>query len=192
MQTGDLIKMEKMREKYIKKVIPALKEKFGYKNDLAVPKLIKVVVNTGFNPAVKDEKTQKDIANDLAAITGQKTVNCRSKISEAGFKIRKGMIIGLKTTLRGQKMYDFLDKIVNIALPRCRDFRGLPKKSIDNKGNLNIGIKEHIVFPEISAEKSANIFGFEIAIASTAKTKKEGLELFKLLGFPIKIDKKEK
>lgn len=184
--------MEKIKEKYINKAIPAIKEKFGYKNDLAVPRIVKVIVNTGFNPAVKDEKAQKDIAADLMAITGQKMVDCRSKISEAGFKIRKGMIVGLKTTLRGQKMYDFLDKLVNIALPRCRDFRGLPQKSIDNEGNLNIGIKEHIVFPEISAEKATNIFGFEVAIASTAKNKKEGLELFKSLGFPIRIDKKNK
>ncbi len=184
--------MKNIKEKYQKKAIPGLKEKFGYKNDLAAPRIIKVVINTGFNPANKDEKTQKEIATDLSAITGQKAVSCRSKISEAGFKIRKGMIVGLKTTLRGSKMYDFLDRLVGIALPRCRDFRGLPEKNIDKEGNLNIGVKEHIVFPEISTESAKNIFGFEISVTTTAKTKEEGLELFKLLGFPIKIDKKEK
>jgi len=182
--------MENIKDRYTKEVIPKMKERFGYRNDLAVPRIIKVIVNTGFNPANKDDSAQKDIVNDLTAITGQRMVFCQSKISESGFKIRKGMIIGAKVTLRGQKMYDFLDRLVNIALPRCRDFRGLPEKNIDKGGNLNIGIKEHIVFPEISAESAKNIFGFEIAIATTAKTKEEGLELFKLLKFPIKIDKK--
>ncbi len=184
--------MQNIKEKYQKQTIPAMKEKFSYKNNLAVPRIIKVVINTGFNPANRDEKAQKEIANDLSMITGQKTISCRSKISEAGFKIREGMIIGFKTTLRGPKMYDFLDRLVNIALPRCRDFRGLPEKNIDKGGSLNIGIKEHIVFPEISTESAKNIFGFQISITTTAKTKKEGLELFKLLGFPIRIDKKEK
>jgi len=184
--------MQNIKEKYIKKVIPKMKELFGYRNDLAVPRIIKVVINTGFNPANRDEKAQKEIADDLSRIAGQKTVVCKSKISEAGFKIRKGMIVGFKATLRGSKMYDFLDRLVDIALPRCRDFRGLPEKNIDKEGNLNIGIKEHIVFPEISTESAKNIFGFEISITTTAKTKKEGLALFKLLGFPIKIDKKKK
>jgi len=184
--------MKNIKEKYQKEVIPLLKEKFGYKNNLAVPRIIKVVVNTGFNPSARNEKDQKEIADDLSAITGQKPVFRQSKISEAGFKIRKGMIVGLSATLRGRKMYDFLNRLVNIALPRFRDFRGLPEKNIDKDGNLNIGIKEHIVFPEISAESAKNIFGFEIAIVTTAKNKEQGIELFKLLGFPIKIDKKEK
>ncbi|MFH0805470.1 MAG: 50S ribosomal protein L5 [Patescibacteria group bacterium] len=184
--------MQNIKEKYQKEVIPTLKEKFGYKNNLAVPRIIKVVINTGFNPANRDKKAQGEIAEDLSAITGQKLVPCISKISEAGFKIRKGMTVGLKATLRGPKMYDFLDRLVNIALPRCRDFRGLPEKNIDQGGNLNIGIKEHIVFPEISTESAKNIFGFEISITTTAKTQEEGLELFKLLKFPIRIDKKKK
>jgi len=184
--------MQNIKEKYIKKVIPAMKERFGYRNNLAVPKITKVVVNTGFNPANRDDKAQKDIAKDLSTVTGQKVVLRSAKISEAGFKIRKGMVVGMSVTLRGQKMYDFLDKLVNIALPRCRDFRGLPVKNVDENGNLNIGVKEQIVFPEISTESAKNIFGFEIAFATTAKSKEEGIELFKLLGFPLKIDKKEK
>jgi len=183
--------MKNIKEKYQKEAIPALKEKFGYKNNLAVPRIVKVVINTGFNPANRNEKAQEEIAADLSVIIGQKTVSCQSKVSESGFKIRKGMVIGLKATLRGQKMYDFLDRLVNIALPRCRDFRGLPEKNIDREGSLNIGIKEQIVFSEISAENAKNIFGFQVSVTTTAKTKKEGLELFKLLGFPIKIDKKQ-
>ena len=186
------INMQNIKEKYIKKVVPAMKERFGYRNNLAVPKIVKVVVNTGFNPSNKDDKTQKDIANDLSVITGQKIVLRTAKISEAGFKIRKGMVVGMSVTLRGQKMYDFLDKLINIALPRSRDFRGLPLKNVDESGNLNIGIKEHIIFPEISTESAKNIFGLEMAFVTTASKKEEGIELFKLLGFPLKIDKKDK
>ncbi len=174
-----------MKEKYIKEVIPKIKEQFGYKNNLAVPRITKVVINTGFNPAVKDENTRKEIARDLALITGQKPVPCSAKKAEAAFKTRKGMIIGLMVTLRGQRMYDFLSRLINIALPRSRDFHGLSEKNIDQAGNFNIGIKEQIVFPEISAESTKNIFGLEIAVATTAKKHKEGLILFKLLGFPI-------
>ncbi|MBL7053077.1 MAG: 50S ribosomal protein L5 [Candidatus Portnoybacteria bacterium] len=177
--------MKNLKEKYIKEVLPVMKEKFGYKNDLAVPRIIKVVVNTGFNPAKKDEKTQKEMADSLSLITGQKAVSRQAKKSEAGFKIREGMVVGLSISLRGKNMYNFLDRLINIALPRSRDFRGLPKKNIDQAGNLNIGIKEQIIFPEISTENTKNIFGFEIAIVTTAKNYEEGLEMFKLLGFPI-------
>ena len=165
--------MKNLKEKYIKEVLPALKEKFGYKNDLAVPRIIKVVVNTGFNPSVKDQKIQEEIANNLTLITGQKAVFRQAKKSEAGFKIRQGMAVGLMVTLRGKYMYDFLDRLINIALPRGRDFRGLPKKNVDQAGNLNIGIKEQIIFPEISAESTKNIFGLEVAVATTAKNQKE-------------------
>lgn len=178
--------MQSIRGKYQKQVIPAMKEKFGYRNDLEAPRITKVVVNTGFNPSDKDEKFQKEVAHDLASITGQKPKPCQAKKSEAGFKIREGMIIGLTVTLRKQLMYDFLDRLVNIALPRSRDFRGLSERNIDQKGNLNIGIKEHIVFPEISAESAKSIFGLEIAVVTTAETHEQGKEMFKLLGFPIK------
>jgi large subunit ribosomal protein L5 len=176
----------RLKEKYTKEVMPALKEKFGYKNDLAVPRITKVVVNTGFNPSNKDEKAQEEIARDLALIAGQKPNPRPAKRSEAGFKIRQGMIIGLAVTLRSQRMYDFLDRLIHIALPRSRDFRGLLEKNIDQAGNLNIGIKEQIIFPEISAEHVKNIFGLEITVVTTAKSREEGVELFKLLGFPIK------
>lgn len=178
--------MLRLKEKYIKEVIPALKEKFGHKNNLAVPRILKVVLNTGFNPVLKDEKSQEEIANNLALIAGQKAVVRQARKSIAGFKIREGMGVGLSITLRGQKMYDFLDRLINIALPRSRDFRGLPLKNVDQAGNLNIGIKEQIIFSEISAESAKNIFGFEITAVTTAKTRQEGIELFKLLGFPLK------
>ncbi len=175
-----------LKEKYIKEVIPKMKEQFAYKNDLAVPRITKVVVNTGFSPDAKDEKVQKEIMRDLSLITGQKASPRQAKKAEAGFKIRKGMIIGLAVTLRGRLMYDFLERLINIALPRGRDFRGLSDKNVDRAGNLNIGIKEQIIFPEISAENTRNIFGLEIAVVTTAKNRKEGLALFRLLGFPIK------
>lgn len=173
-------------EKYKKEVIPTMKEKFGYQNDLAVPRIIKVAVNIGIGKALKDEKMQETISKDLAMITGQKPVPCLAKGAISGFKIRKGMKVGLKTTLREKKMYEFLDRLVGAAIPRIRDFRGLPEKSIDKEGNLTIGIKEHIVFPEIAHEDVRLIFGLEVTVVTNAKKRKEAIELFKLLGFPIK------
>ena len=173
-------------EKYKKEVIPAMKEKFGYQNDLAVPGITKVAVNIGIGKALKDEKMQETISKDLAMITGQKPVPCLAKGAISGFKIRKGMKVGLKTTLRGKKMYEFLDRLVGAAIPRIRDFRGLLEKSIDKEGNLTIGIKEHIVFPEIAHEDVRLIFGLEVTVVTNAKKRKEAIELFKLLGFPIK------
>jgi len=175
----------RLKEKYQKEVVPKLKEEFGYRNDLAVPRLEKVVVNTGFNPVVRDEKTQEEMARHLSLITGQKPFPRPARKAIAGFKIRAGMTVGLAVTLRGDRMYDFLDRLIHIALPRTRDFRGLPEKNIDEKGNLNIGIKEQIVFPEISAESAKNIFSFGIAIKTTARNHKEGVALFRLLGFPL-------
>jgi large subunit ribosomal protein L5 len=173
-------------EKYKKEVIPTMKEKFGYQNDLAVPRITKVAVNTGIGKALKDEKMQETISKDLAMITGQKPVPCLAKGAISGFKIRKGMKVGLKTILRGKKMYEFLDRLVGVTIPRIRDFRGLPEKSIDKEGNLTIGIKEHIVFPEIAHEDVRLIFGLEVTVVTNAKNRNEALELFKLLGFPIK------
>ena len=184
--------MFSLKEKYTKEVIPKMKERFGYRNDLAVPKIIKVIVNTGFNPNTKDEKIRQEMAHDLALITGQKANLCPAKKAEAAFKTRKGMIVGLMITLRGQRMYDFLDRLINIVLPRSRDFHGLPEKNIDQSGNLNIGLKEQIIFPEISAESTKSIFGFEVAVVTTAKNHQQGVELFKLLGFPILSVKRTK
>ncbi len=186
--------MLNFKEKYNKEVIPAIIEKFGYKNINQAPKVEKVVVNIGFGKdAVSksgDElrKFMTGISNDLAAITGQKPSMRQAKHSISGFKLREGLIIGAKVTLRGKRMYDFLDRLIHVALPRSRDFRGLEKKCFDKEGNMTIGIKEHIIFPEVSAEKLKNIFGFQITVKTTASTKEEGMELLRLLGFPIKRD----
>lgn len=173
-------------EKYKKEAMPAMKEKFGYKNDLAVPKIKKIVINTGIGKALKDEKTQETIAKDLALITGQKPVPTLARRAISEFKVRKGMVVGLKVTLRGKRMYEFLDRLVGATIPRIRDFRGLPEKSIDKEGNLTIGMKEHIVFPEIAHEDIKFIFGLEITVVTNARKREEAVELFRLLGFPIK------
>lgn len=176
-----------LQEKYQKEVIPAMKEKFGYKNDLAVPRIEGTIVNVGIgSSALKDEKTQEIISKDLTLITGQKPVPTLARKAIAGFKTREGMVVGLKITLRGKRMFEFLSRLINIALPRTRDFRGLSPKSVDQGGNLTIGIKEHIIFPETSGEDIKRIFGLEVTVVSSAKKRKEALELFKLLGFPIK------
>lgn len=189
-QTRDMI--TKLKEKYTKEVIPAMMKKFGYKNVMAVPKIEKVVVNTGFGRMIvsktsdEQKKAYKLIFDDLALICAQKPILTKAKKSISGFKIREGMSIGAKVTLRGRKMYDFLERVIHIALPRFRDFRGIDLKSFDKEGNLTIAIKEHIVFPEVSSEKAKNIFGFEITVVTTAKNKEESVELLRLLGFPIK------
>jgi len=181
-----------LKEKYEKEVVPAMMKKFGYKSKMAVPKIEKVVVNVGFGKMVAQktpkerEKIINEITNTLALICGQKPVVTKARKSISGFKVRKGMIIGAKVTLRRKRMYDFLERLIHIALPRTRDFRGIDPKSIDDQGNLTIGIKEHIVFPEASSESTSRIFGFEITIVTSAKTKEEAEELFRLLGFPLK------
>lgn len=180
------INMSDLKKKYISEVIPKMKEKFGYDNIMAVPKILKVAVNVGISGVSKDEKLQEFIAKDLAIITGQKPVATRAKKAISAFKTREGMEIGLKITLRGKKMFDFVSRLVNVVLPRTRDFRGLSSKSIDKGGNLTIGIKEHMIFPEISPEEIKRNFGMEITIVTNSKSKEESLELFKLMGFPIK------
>lgn len=184
--------MLKLQDKYKKEVIPQMMERFGYKNKMAVPKIEKVVVNTGFGRLIsgktseEQKKIQDAILEDLSLITGQRPILTKAKKSISGFKIREGLPIGAKITLRGKRMYDFLERLIHIALPRSRDFRGIDPGSIDEEGNLTTAIKEHIAFPEISPEKVKNIFGFEITVVTTAKTREEGLELLRLLGFPIK------
>lgn len=177
--------MSLMLEKYKGEVIPKMKEKFGYKNSIAVPRILKVVINTGTGRTSKDEKIQEAISQDLALIGGQKPIPTLAKGSISEFKIREGMPIGFKITLRGKRMYEFLDRFIGVAIPRIRDFRGLPLKSIDRGGNLSVGIKEQIVFPEASQEAVKSIFGLEVAIATNAKIREEAVELFKLLGFPL-------
>ncbi len=176
--------MQTIKEKYNKIAVPELKKKFGYKNNMAVPRLVKVAVNTGVG-SVKDEKQVEMIERQLAMITGQKPVKKVAKKSIASFKLRQGALTGYAVTLRGERMYDFLERLISIAIPRIGDFRGLNPKAVDGAGNFTIGIREHTIFPEISEEEIRIIFGFEATIVTTAKTRDEALELFKLLGFPF-------
>jgi len=184
--------MLRLQEKYQKEVIPAMMEKFGYRNKMAVPKIEKVVINTGFGREVtgktseEQKKIQDTVLQDLSLISGQRPVLTRAKKSISGFKTREGQVIGAAVTLRGKKMSDFLERLIHIALPRLRDFRGIEISSFDKKGNLTIGLREHIAFPEILPEKAKNIFGLEITVVTTAKSREEGIELLRLMGFPIK------
>lgn len=184
--------MFRLNKKYLKEVIPAMKEKFGYSNDMAVPKIEKVVINTGFGRMIsagtsgEQKKIREAILNDLTLITGQRVIFTKAKKSISGFKIRQGMLIGAMVTLRKKKMFGFLDKFIHVVLPRTRDFRGIELKSIDETGNLTVAVEEHIVFSEILPEKTKFIFGLEITVATTAKNREEGLELLRLMGFPIK------
>ena len=183
-----------LKEKYKKEVIPQMMEKFGYKNTMTVPKIEKVTVNTGFGRLIsgktseEQKKIYKAILDDLTLICAQRPVLTRAKKSIAAFKTRQGMPIGAMVTLRERKMYDFLERVVHIALPRSRDFQGINPKSFDKEGNLTIPIKEHVIFPEVSPEKTKMIFGFEITVVTTAKTREEGTELLKLVGFPIRSE----
>jgi len=184
--------MAKLQDKYQKEVVPEMIKKFSYPNKMAVPKIEKVTINTGFGKLMvqktKDEQKKlcDYVLDQLTQITGQKPILTKAKKSISAFKTREGLPIGAKVTLRREKMFDFLEKLINITLPRSRDFQGIPLTSFDKSGNLNIGIKEHIAFPEISPEKAPLILGIEITIVTSAKTKEEGLELLKLLGFPLK------
>jgi len=188
--------MDRLKEKFEKVVVPKMMESFGYKNKMAVPRIEKVVINAGFGRLVagltkqEREKISQEIAHDLSLISGQKPLFTKARKSIAGFKVRKGMVIGAKVTLRGKRMYDFLERLIYIALPRTRDFRGIDPDSIDKNGNLTIGIKEHIVFPEVSSENVKRIFGFEITVVTNAKTREEAIELYRLLGFPLKSQSK--
>jgi len=184
--------MLRLQEKYQKEVIPAMMEKFGYRNKMAVPKIEKVVINTGFGRLVsgktseEQKKIQDSVLQNLSLISGQRPVLKKAKKSISGFKTKEGQVIGAAVTLRGKKMSDFLERLIHIALPRLRDFRGIEISSFDKKGNLTIGLREHIAFPEILPEKAKNIFGLEITVVTTAKSREEGIELLRLMGFPIK------
>lgn len=184
--------MPELIKKYKEKVIPAMTEKFGYKSSMAVPRITKVIVNTGFGRLIagksndEQKKIQDAILQDITFLCGQKANLRSAKKSISSFKIREGQGIGASCTLRKSRMYDFLERLINIVLPRSRDFRGLDSKSMDSSGNLTIGIKEHIAFPEISPEKAKSIFGLEVTVSTNANNKEQGLELLKLMGFPIK------
>lgn len=176
----------RLKEKYKKEILPKMKEKFGYKNDMAVPKMEKVVLNVGFGRNSKDKELIDNIKKNLTSITGQRPVLTKAKKSVSAFKIREGMIIGAKVTLRGDRMYDFVERLVNITFPRVRDFRGIDEKTVDKTGNMTIGFKEHLAFPEIKADDLENVHGLEISINVNKKNREENLELFRLIGFPFK------
>lgn len=176
--------MPNIQEKYKKEVLPALQKRFGIANVMAVPKIEKVVVHVGVG-RMRDDKQQEEVQKYLALITGQKSAPRAAKKAIASFKTRKGLIIGHQVTLRGTRMYDFLIRLIDVGLPRTRDFRGLDEKSFDQKGNLTIGIKEHIIFPEMMGEDYRLLFGFEVTVVTTARTAEEGIELLRLLGFPL-------
>ncbi len=177
--------MTRLQKKYIEEAIPAMKEKFGYKNNLAVPKIVKVTLNVGINSRNSEANYQDAVENTLLRISGQKPIRTRARAAISAFKIKENMVVGAAVTLRGTRMYDFLDKLINISLPRVRDFRGLSEKSVDQQGNLSLGFKEHIVFPEIRSDEVERIHGLQINVTTTAKNRDKGLELFKIMGFPM-------
>ena len=178
--------MNRLKEKYNKEVVPSLIEKHGYKTPMLVPKIDKIVVNMGVGDATVNSKNLENAVRELEKITGLKAVETTAKKSIATFKIREGHKIGCKVTLRGDRMYNFLDKLISISLPRVRDFRGLSPKSFDGRGNYTIGIKEHIIFPEINFDEVEKVRGMDIVIVTTAKTNQESYDLLKELGVPFR------
>ena len=178
--------MNRLEEKYKKEVVPSLTGKYNYKTIMLVPKIEKIVVNMGVGDALTNSKNLEAAVNDLAKITGLKPVETKAKKSIAAFKVREGHKIGCKVTLRGEKMYNFLDKLISIDLPRVRDFRGLSPKSFDGRGNYTIGIKEQLIFPEINFDEVEKVRGMDIVIVTTAKTDAEALDLLKELGVPFR------
>jgi large subunit ribosomal protein L5 len=174
-----------IKEKYNKVAVPKMMETFSLKNHMQVPRIEKVVVNVGVGKYLKDGNAVKEIGESLRAITGQKPVATKARKSIAGFKIREGLEVGMCVTLRGTRKWDFIERLVDVAIPRIRDFQGLKASSVDANGNLNIGLKEHIVFPEISPENIKYIFSFQITVVTNAKNREKGEALFRFLNFPI-------
>lgn len=177
--------MDRLKEKYLNEVAPAMTEKFGYKNVMEIPKVEKIVINMGVGEAVGNPKVLDSAVADLTLIAGQKPVLTRAKKSLAAWKLRQGMPIGAKVTLRGERMYNFMDKFMNVALPRVRDFRGISAKAFDGRGNYSMGLKEQLIFPEIEYDKIDKVRGMNIIIVTTAKTDEEARELLKLMGMPF-------
>lgn len=176
--------MTNLKEKYSKTVAGAMKEKFGYKSSMAIPKITKVVISSGTG-SFKDEAKKAVVEKSLTAIAGQKPLINKAKKSIASFKLREGMPIGYSVTLRGRRMYDFLDKLVNVTMPRVKDFRGINPKAIDESGNLTIGLKDHVAFPETAGDDARSAFGLGITVVTDARNKEEAVELFKLIGIPF-------
>lgn len=178
--------MARLREKYIQEVVPAMIDRFGYRNRMQVPRLEKVVVNVGLGEALSDAKALDNASRDLATITGQHPVITRAKKSIAGFKLRTGNPIGAKVTLRGERMYALLDRLINIALPRQRDFRGVPLDAFDGRGNYTLGLTEQLAWPEIPYDSIDRVRGMELTVVTTAKSDEEARELLRLLGMPFR------
>jgi large subunit ribosomal protein L5 len=177
--------VNRLKEKFVKEVTPALMSKFNYKSVMQVPQLDKIVINMGVGDAVANAKALDNAVEELATITGQKPVVTRAKKSIAGFRLREGMPIGAKVTLRGERMYQFLDKLVSVSLPRVRDFRGVSKKAFDGRGNYTLGVKEQLIFPEIDYDKVSKVRGMDIVIVTTANTDEEARELLTQFGMPF-------
>ena len=177
--------MARLKDYYKQEVAPALMKKFSYESVMQIPKLDKIVINVGAGEAKENAKAIDAVMSDLSQITGQKPQVCRAKKSVANFKLREGMPIGVKVTLRGERMYDFLDRLFNIALPRVRDFRGINPNSFDGRGNYNMGVKEQLIFPEIDYDKIDKVRGMDICFVTTAKTDEESKELLTLMGAPF-------
>ena len=178
--------MSRLNDLYQEEIRKSLREKFGYKNEMQIPKLEKIVINIGVGEATENSKTIDAAASDLATITGQKPIICKARRSLAAWKIRAGMPLGCKVTLRGERMYEFLDRLINIALPRVRDFRGISATSFDGRGNYAFGVKEQLIFPEVDYEKIDRIRGMDIIIVTTAKTDEEAREMLTQFGMPFK------
>lgn len=178
--------MSRMHDKYVSEVAPALMEKFGYKSTMQIPKLSKIVINIGMGEAKDNPKAIEAACGDLALITGQKPLVTKARKSVANFKLREGMNIGCKVTLRAERMYEFLDRLFNVALPRVRDFRGISDKGFDGRGNFSLGIKEQLIFPEIDYDKIDKLRGMDINFVTTAQTDEEARELLKLMGAPFR------
>jgi len=181
----------RMKKLYEDSIIKAMTEKFGYKNVMQVPRIEKIVLNMGVGEATQDKKKVEQAAGEMTQIAGQKAVVTKAKKSIAQFKLREGMPIGAKVTLRRERMYEFLDRLINVALPRVRDFRGLNPKSFDGRGNYAFGIKEQIIFPEINYDRIDKVRGMDIIVTTTAKTDDEARELLRLFGFPFPIEEKQ-
>jgi large subunit ribosomal protein L5 len=177
--------MNRLKERYVKEISPALVSKFNYKSVMQVPKIEKIVLNMGVGDAVQNAKSLDNAVEELSIITGQKPVVTRAKKSIAGFRLREGMPIGAKVTLRGERMYEFLDKLISVSLPRVRDFRGISKKAFDGRGNYTLGVKEQLIFPEIDYDKVSKVRGMDIVIVTTANTDEEARELLTQIGMPF-------
>jgi large subunit ribosomal protein L5 len=177
--------MPRLKDKYVKEVAPALMKKFGYKNPMQIPRIDKIIVNVGCGEARENAKVLDAVCNDLALITGQKAVITKAQRSVANFKVRQGMPIGAKVTLRSNRMYEFLDRLFNIALPRVRDFRGINPNAFDGRGNYSLGLKEQLIFPEINFDKIDKIRGMNVVVCTTAKTDEEARTLLEMMGAPF-------